>query len=305
MKACRLPGTLVIILTLVAFVQIAIAQPESDLERLYRRIKNIEATFPFPATARTVTVGTFDAAARRFDIATGVRRISSTELLPDFGHPVHESFLIAPVDAVNVSLRFTVSNAVGPVDLTFNGQTVSAAAGQNSLTVDVGRERDIVWTIRSGNVSHQDEVFLPRPPILAAGAFRVPEIPVLLVYEPHQDSAHLNSASFTSSTSLGTSQTTSFGGVQKISSQFLSAPQMSEKLSQAISATSSIGGGFAGITGVMQGIVNALPSGAFTTTGMSTDSNDRTLTITVTDTQMFTTEAHLGPGRGDGVVLLK
>src|SRR5439155_7931942 len=98
---------------------------------------------------------------------------------------------------------------------------------------DVGRERDIVWTIRSGNVSHQDEVFLPRPPILAAGAFRVPEIPVLLVYEPHQDSAHLNSASFTSSTSLGTSQTTSFGGVQKISSQFLSAhrcPRNSAKL---------------------------------------------------------------------------
>jgi hypothetical protein len=303
MRTNRALGVLASSLIILGAAGTVPAQTESTLtlDGLYRRIKGIEGVFPFAAPTKTLRVGTFNAATNQFVPASGLKRRTTNEFPAIFGHPSRERFLQAQVKAVNVTLRFDVVNSQGSLEIAINGRTVQAAPGQNSVSVDVGRENDFVWTLRSGSARLDDELVLTRPPILGAGAFRVPAVPVLLVYEPPQDSARQNTASLTVTTSLGTSTSISFSGTQTISSQFLSAPQLAGKLGEAIAVfTSQMDNPPANpFVTAMQNIVDALPTGSSSTGRVTSDTSDRTLSLTFTETQTFPTEAQLGPGRGD------
>src|SRR5581483_4640792 len=298
MSANRRRKFLVVSITALIFAQPAICD---TLDQLYRRLKNIESVFPFAASSKTLLVGTFDATTRQFTPAVGVRRVTSTELLPNH-HPIRDKFLVARVNAVNVSLRFNVVNSQGPIVATVNGQLFQATPGQNSVTVNGGKEGDFVLTLHAGNASHDDEVILDRQQILGAGAFRVPALPVLVVYEPPQDSGNQNQASITLTKTVGASTTLACGGNQKVSAQMLSAQQLVSKIDEAVSASGVDGGEF---TTVMKDFVNALPSGTTTTGDFSSTTNESTLTMTTTNAQTFTTTGHLGPGKGDMLALLR
>jgi hypothetical protein len=301
MQSNRALGVLATSLAIVAVAQTAPAQTGSTLDELYDRLKGIEAVFPFATPTKTLRVGTFNVATKQFVPAPGVRRLATTEFPPVPGHPRRERFLLAQVNSVNVSLRFDVVNSQGSFEVTIGGRTVQAAPGQDSVTIDVGRDNDFVWTLRSGSASLVDELMLTRPPILGTGAFRIPALPVLLVYEPPQDSARQNKASLGLTSTLGTSTSISFSGSQSVSTKFLSAPQLADKFGQAITAFQNVTGSTAAnpFVTAMRDIINALPSGSSSTSGVNTDTSDSTLNVTLTNTQTFPTEAHLGPGRGD------
>jgi hypothetical protein len=120
------------------------AQASLTLDESYQRVKRIESVFPFPTNSKTVTIGTFDAATGQFTLAPGVKRLTLSDFPPDLGHPIEHSLLDVGVNAVDVVLRFNLSNNQEvPTDLTVNDQTVHAIPGQSSILVSIGTPPDL------------------------------------------------------------------------------------------------------------------------------------------------------------------
>jgi hypothetical protein len=126
----------------------------------------------------------------------------------------HESPTEAFINAVDVGLTFSVSNTNGGFSVTANNHTVSAGPGQNSLTVEVGTDSQVAYTVTAGNASYSGQFSIIRPPHIAVGT--IPLIPLGVIYDVPQGQAGKNQIQLT--TTSGTTTTVSVSFSQENSS---------------------------------------------------------------------------------------
>ena len=293
------------LVALFAFVPLAnAADTPVSLSEAYRQIKDAERLLPIPTPVATTTMGTFDAATGAFDgLAT------ETEIIN--GKPVRLVPKIT-INAVNARLVFGIVNSTQSVRVSVTGAgSAFARAGGSSVSINVGRLHTVKWTMTSGTKIHRDELTINRPRIIGAGAFTIPALPVAVVYDPPQDPAGTNAATYTRATSVGTTVGLSVRQATSTTAPAVN-PQFSEVgiFQQQLSASAT----FAELTGngtvakVLKGIGEVLGHAKrnVTTANDSTSTTRRTYTFTESHTCATDTGlVHQGPGHGDRIAYLR
>jgi hypothetical protein len=286
----------------------------ADLDQIYREIKDVESLSPIPAPSTAVNVGMFDAASGRFTFSSAVRRETKTEVVGP-GKVIRTTTFSVRVNVVNLTLRFTVTNSQGNFTVKANGSAAAAAPGQSTVGVDVARASDVDFTVSSGASTFSEQLTIVRPPLIGAGAFRLPTLPVLVLYDPPPDQGKQNTATYSQVRSLGVSTTLSFSSRQELEADFLSPAQLAKRWSDSLSVVLAGAEGFyAGQANAQAGIdsytdpvtelIRALPSGSSGTKEITEDTSDQTLDTQITATTTIETQGQLGPGRGDLVAYM-
>ena len=216
----------------IAFILCAIVFPSiahAQSSPMYEAIKGIEDQFPVPTPTQSITVGTFNAATGKF---TG---LTTQIIMPDSspggtggfpggidgpnGKPIPggmgggprkptkiEPF--ASVNAINAELVFKVINRSGSFRVTANGK--SRFASSNTIRINVGKAKKVAWSVRANGKSYSDVLNIKRKPIVGAGAFKIPVLPVAVIYEPIADRNKRNKATYAQTQSIGTKMQMSF-----------------------------------------------------------------------------------------------
>jgi len=209
----------------------------------YRMVKGVENIFPIPAPTATVRVGSFDPATGIFE---GL--CSTTEWQPaDREHlkPWKKTFPpSAQANGVNAILEFEILNpAPAGTRVTANGVTVRASPGQRVISIDVKNATRVDWKITSRYRSFHDRLLLTRPPIVGAGVFTLPALPVAIIYEPPPDRLRRNSAKYTANQTVGTTTRTTFSQEHSTAtpghSEFCSITDMTVSLQATANGTSA------------------------------------------------------------------
>jgi hypothetical protein len=287
-------------------------QGASGLE-MYQHVKGVENKIPLPNSYATGKVGTLQGGTGKF---TGL--VTTTEIDYDPTEPggpkkpqkTYETPSIS-VNAVNVGLVFEVSGGSGEFSVTANGRTVKAQPGQSRVEVNVGRAVEVRWTARRGSRSYSDEITIVRPMIVGAGAFTVPALPVAVVYEPPQDRLKRNTASYSKMKSVGTTVGMSFSQEssstkESTAKKFQGAMQAKERLNQLASAAEKVPNPYVQAAAVgLRLIASGLGSTSATETKGTKVTTANELSLSTGQTDVFTTSAHQGPGRGDRLIYLK
>jgi len=189
-----------LIVAAFAFSPLARADdPPVSLQEAYAQIKSAEGKIPVPTPQQSIAVGTFNATTGEFDgLKTEVEIIN--------GKPVRLVPHVS-INAVNARLVFQLlGNATKSVRLSVSGVGLTIApAGRTSVAIDVGRLRDVSWSLVSGIKTYRDQLKIDRPRIIGAGAFTIPALPIAVAYDPPQNPAGTNSVVYKRSTSLGIS----------------------------------------------------------------------------------------------------
>src|SRR6266705_3482800 len=280
--------------------------------QLYQQIKSLESSFPLPTVKERVSVGTLDAPTGIF---TG--KCSGNCGLPPESPadaPTRENVPpVVRVNAVNVELIFKVTHRTADFAVTANGISVFAGPGQSSVTINVGTAQRVNWNVKSGPKSYSDTLFIQRSPIIGAGAFTIPVLPLAIIYEPPPDSRNKNKATYSVTRAIGSKVTTSFSyerstTVNAVPSQFADVSDLKSKMSSLASVVSSVPGvPYAQqIGGALNSIAGALPSASSTETTGRVNASDHSLELTnIIATSINTWENDGGPGVGDVVYYLK
>jgi hypothetical protein len=267
----------------------AVNRQSLAVDNLYNQLRALEyAVPPVPAT-QNIDMGRWAAGGNFSGPATTCQIVFE---------PVKHKQCLPPsvnISAINAILVFNVPNGV---TLTANGKSVASSNGQAIL--DVGNAQKVDWKLQSGAFSYSDTLFIRRVEVAGMGAFTIAAMPVSIIYEPPQNQALTNSASI----------------------QFLSESTVIDTISKGSGSTNTprwIGGEAAMMVGqkmasitpvtraawpIIQGIIGALSSQPEMTYGVEVNS-DHTLSVKMTDSQMVTTAAHRGPGRGDLIAFYK
>jgi hypothetical protein len=300
----------------------------TTLSQTYNAIKRVEHElldlFPVPRPVATVQVGTFDAATGEF---TGLTTREELRPSPGGGRPRPVPQVPSvELNAVDVELVFRIRNAHGGVSLaveTWHGpdaftETITAAPGSGSVAYRARRPDSVYWMLRSGDQVFSDQLFFNRPPAIGVGAFRIPALPVALVYDPPQGHEAKNTARRTQTFTLATKVGMSFSRATTITTQFLSPKELLDRLGQLISfvgnfptpagSDSTRGGmvdGFSRAKGSLEGFVTAFPNGTHSDVRAQERSSDHTLEIQVSESISLEPTLHLGPGKGDVIAYLK
>ena len=125
----------------------ALAGTPSDAATQIRQIEESGAFTP-PAPLTDFTVGKFDASNGTFtgtktrDICQYDRELR--EIVCEPGPPPQVT-----VNGVNVGFTVRWSNASGYVTVTVNGKSKTLPSGNGRATIEIGRARDVSWTIQA------------------------------------------------------------------------------------------------------------------------------------------------------------
>ena len=300
-------------------------------DQVFDLIKQEEAQFTVPAPYVTIDVGTLDVATGSF---TGLRTTSERdpepiEHLPG-QHPVnpaprfigeqwvsvtidstwHQTVTSTPAPKVALApvlLRFSVANAAIGWSVSAAGITLSAPAGQNFLLVNVWDAAIVAWTVTAGGVTATDTLRIQRPagaPAAALGAFKIPVLPVTIVYAPPADSLGLSTATYTTAHTVGTSVDVGIGNessstVPVRATGFLGELQGFTGGLTAEAALLSVAGA-GSVASVFTAVAGQLGQVSSTHQESVSDGSDTTFTLVQSTTDTAgTNTAGGGPGNGD------
>ncbi|MEZ4886310.1 MAG: hypothetical protein R3E32_16360 [Chitinophagales bacterium] len=324
--------SIALILVCIAFTanHIAVAQPS----QAYQIIKGIENQFPIPTPQESINVGTFDAATGKFTGLTteiirpgdfngtndvggvgGVGGIGGSSGKPNIGSggPLKPTKIDphASVDAVNVELVFNVINRSGVFRVTADGNT-GFTSNSNTVRINVGKATKVSWKVTSNNKSYSDVLNIKHNLVVSAGAFKVPALPVAVVYEPVPDRNNQNKATYTVTKSIGTKMQMSFSSTNSTKKpvtlpQFKGLATFKSILSGAATVLNKTQKPEAKAVAKVLGFVNdALGTIQSQQTKGTTVTNDGSLSISETIQNGFSTGANDGgPGVGDLIVYLQ
>ena len=314
----------------------------NTIQQAYDAIKKLEQnnTFPVPIASQTVHVGSLDGKTGKFKFAIPTTTMTVKMGKSSTGKPEFEKITAGVIklkSVVDLKLSLSVTNAQSTFSATVAGVTVTAPAGQHTVTVDVGlaqstRDTDgnietVDGVVQSGTAIADFQLEITRPPIVNAGAFTIPAIPVALVYAPPQGAQNKNFAEYSSmnSSSRKISTTVTSGSSNK-SGDAYSTTDFLDKIAGLVSSVQSFikalpsGNSGSGanqpttdpvsITGTSIVLALNLLSGILSSTTTSTTTaltttTEHDLQITDTDTTTMGTPPGLGPGVGDRFVYLR
>jgi hypothetical protein len=270
----------------------------------YSSLRDIENIFPIPNPSATINVGTLDGYSGTF---TGLVSQTHYEINPitHKPYPVTVPPTVA-FHAVRAVLTFSAtSRGTQPFSVTVNGATTSAQAGATTISVDVARTTDVSWSLRLGTTVVSDRLFISRQGVLGAGVFTLSALPISLLYEPPQTGAGLSSTSILTSQTVGTSITAGQSQENSTSKpKFVGVSAFIEKLQGVKGLLSLYGLASPLLNGVIDRAVGALGTWSQTTVDGTSTSTENTLQLSSTSSLSYSTNAGLGPGRGDRVIYL-
>ncbi len=271
-----------------------IEQVEQSLavDDLYNKLRQAEGLMTMPLPSETVVVGTLNGSTGAF---TGLTSRYVRD--PLTGKPRRE-FPFATINAVDLIVVFNVSGG-GVITLTANGQTATSYNGTVSL--DLGRTKRVDWTLQVNGSTRSDTLLVSRPNVVGAGAFTVAALPISIVYEPPMNQARTNSASVAFRQEMTTVTTLSNGSSNSSTPKWAEAVVVKDMFNR-LAKHSAVA---AGAKSVLSAAQTLLGSSTSTTTNGTTVNHDGTLGLSQVHTQTISTNAKLGPGRGDLIVFYK
>jgi hypothetical protein len=288
---------------------------------VYNAIKAQEAHFPIPQNAATYVVGTFDAALGHFTYA--IPTYKDAETLERPGVPIFKPIprpitltggKLTALNVENVTLQFNVINRQGR-DFVLSAPgfaDVHAPQGQDFVTLNVAQASSIdQFTLKCGRVFMSQLPLQIEHQIVGAGAFTMPALPVAIIYAPPTDQNHKNTASWSFSNTTGTSLTVistqqnssnspQFSLTTDLSNAMQALGQVLQKI--PVGAVQAAGQALGTISGVIPKIFGQT---TVTTTVGTSSTQQRVLTMTITEQETITTSAQSGgPGSGDLIFYL-
>jgi hypothetical protein len=269
-----------------------------SLDQIYQTIKNLEETnFPIPTPSQVIDVLTFDAATKTFPhVLSSKRQVVDQD---PRGHPIFGYVPpVVQIDAVTAVLRFTVVNSAAPFQVSVNGV---GASGQSSLEISVGKAQSANWSFTMGGASRRDNLEISRPAIIGAGAFTIPALPVVIVYEPPIDQLKRNSQAYTETKSLGTTTSLSFAGERAVTGALEDIPALYGRFSSLAKLAPQ--GAAVGIA--LNLIADAIGTVSASFESVRAQSDGHSLSLNVTDATGLGTLSRAGPGHGDLIAYLK
>ena len=277
-------------------------QPRAALfsaDELFLKLKEAEAQLPAPAAEEVVDMGTFNAATGVF---TG---LTSTPggYDPEWGIVFPPIPASAPIDAINATLHFEITGALGMSRVTIGGTNYYDWDQDGEIDVDVSRAQAVNWTIASSGKSYNDDLFISRIGVDGAGAFTLSAWPIAMLYEPPTNNAATNDASFTTITQR--TSTTTFTDSSESSE---TAPPPFVDLNAVFDKLESLGDKLgmnhpAGL--LLSNIGNLFGTVKTEIVNGTSVSSSHTIEFSTSDMLSITTSADMGPGRGDVVGYLK
>src|SRR5690606_14135885 len=115
-------------------------------DELFWELKEIESAFPQVAESCTIEVGTLNGSTGEF---TGLVTIPGYYDY-EFGRYFPPIKPARNCNAVNAKLRYRVINNSGSFRVTVDGDTTYDDGGNGIIDVDIGRDKEVSWTARSG-----------------------------------------------------------------------------------------------------------------------------------------------------------
>lgn len=276
-----------------------------NADEAFNQIKQIEAQldarFGVPTPSTAIDVATFN-------FATGQRsgRLTRTVFIDEDGDGRNETRTqekpSITIDGVDAKLVFKWANNEGTVTIRVGGRDHHFPASAKKATIDVGRARVAGWRISAGNRSLGDTLEIKRKHVLGVGAFRIKALPMAVVYEPPQDPGRANSATYSRSVAVDTKLDVGFTSKstteRKIAPDLISQQNMEKVLKAAAKVFLPAAEKYIDLGAIV---------GETQKTVVDDESTENRTSQTVGFRQTVTHElgAHLGPGRGDAICVLK
>ena len=286
----------------------AAAKPAASplsLDDVYWLIKGQEPAIPVPTPVGIASMGTFNVGTGACGCA-----MAEVEIIGNKPRKLTPTVLVNGVEA-KVTFAFT-NNASHSATLIANGHSAFVRPGAKTASVNVGRARQVTWTL-IGAKRVTSKANLRRPSMIGAGAFTIDALPVAVVYEPPQpaDPAKHSSARYTQTTVLGTRITTTLQSSTATSTSG-STPGF-EQFSSVKNGMASIGSALAKssdakakIAGAALGTIASLMGRADRTQEtVHGDGHENALELQLVESNTCETAAHAGPGQGDLIVFLQ
>lgn len=194
-------GNLLLLTTLVCN-----SQTEADYNRIYNAFKNNQFNFPPPPKQLdTIYVGEWDVSQSDPDLAfqgikggivdpSGSNR--TVTHLPGLGYSFSYKY----------TLKFKVknNNPSYPVYISINGTGYEFPADKQEAYVFINTlANNIKWKLSNGISFYADLLRIHRIPIVVTGVFRVPMMPLMVIYEPPPNTAMTNKTSYSKLNTFG------------------------------------------------------------------------------------------------------
>jgi hypothetical protein len=277
----------------------------ANADEAFNRIKQIEAQlntkFGVPTPSTAIDVATFN-------FATGAKsgRLTQTVFIDQDGDGRKETRTqekpSITIDGVNAKLVFKWANNTGTVTIRVNGRNHSFAASAKKATIDIGRARFAGWRMSSGARSLGDTLDVKRKHVLGVGAFRIKALPMAVVYEPPQDPGRTNSALYSRSVAVDTRLDVGF--LSKTATERKIAPDLisQQNMEKVLKAAAKV---------FLPAAEQYIDLGAIVGETQKTVVDEESTEVRTSQTVGFRATvthgfgAHLGPGRGDAICVLK
>jgi hypothetical protein len=276
----------------------ALAGTPSESATQIRQIEDSGAFTP-PTPQGEFVVGKWDLATDKF---TGTKTGQKCHYDIELRMVVCEDGPTPQVTVNGVRINFTArwSGASGSVTLRVNGITKTVPSGNGRATVDIGRAKNVSWSLSANGRFYGDSVIINRPRIVGGGVFTIKALPIGIAYEPPQDPGKLNNNRYTRVTTTATSLTSSIQTTTETTT-----PKATSN-SSLISIANAVGGVVGGTAGTALKQIGTLIGETQSDVKTSQASGSTTtINVQLVSARSCTTGDHLGPGGGDKIVYLK
>jgi hypothetical protein len=286
-------------------------------EKTYYQVKQVEGTINWPSIYVKKKIGVFDAATGQFTFSSpGLRTIDETiggdpnEKPYQKPQHIHEDGELQ-VQATDVGLIFEVKNRKADFSATVNGQTVTAPANGNSVTVNAGKVLKIKWSVHSGGKGFGNEFKIIRSNTYGGGVFTVRALPVAILYEPPMDKQKQNYATYATTKSVGTTIKTGWTSEQSTTtpakpSHFRNAMDFKSDADKAGAVLSKIPNPYTQAIGtILQILAAGMGNASASSQTGSSVTSESALILSAGQQVSYGTAAKLGPGLGDRIIYLK
>lgn len=260
------------------------------VDDLYAKLREVEGLLPMPAPSATVEVASLDPSG----VTQGYLTTYRIDPITRKPRPMPAFVSISGVELI---AQFRAVGG-GAITVTANGQT---ASGYGVVSINVGKAKQVQWTMQAYGWTRSDKLSVSRPDVIGAGAFTVAALPISIVYEPPMNQARTNSASIGFRQEMTTITTVSNGSSNSSTPKWATAVVVKDIFNRLANHWKPA----AAVKAALNLSTTLMGSVSTSTTSGTTVNSDSTLGLSQVNAQTITTNAKLGPGRGDLVVFYK